>query len=190
MTSYRKIIPIVAGFAALSAMSPTAATAGSLLSGYGGPGQGNQSVLGSALLNGSGNGGGGSGTGGGSSTGGGAATGGSGASAPGSASGISAQESPGGATRGSGTAGRHRAAARPGRSTAGGAGLPVFRGYTASQRSSAAHPWLGISGEDLLYVIVALAVLAFTGTLTLRLAGAGRRSSVGISRDATQSPTN
>ena len=44
---------------AAAALAPASATAGSLLSGYGGPGEGNQAILGSALLGGPSGGGGG-----------------------------------------------------------------------------------------------------------------------------------
>ena len=52
MRSRRIITPIIACLVAVSAALPAAASAGSLLSGYGGPGQGSQAILGSALLNG------------------------------------------------------------------------------------------------------------------------------------------
>ena len=66
MTSHRSI-SIVALTAAMVAASPAVASASSLLSGYGGPGQGSQAILGSALLGGGSGGGGGGGSGGGSS---------------------------------------------------------------------------------------------------------------------------
>src|SRR5438876_10100556 len=51
---------------ALLALAPAAANAGPLLSGYGGPGQGNQAILGSTLLGGPGGGSSGAGAGSGS----------------------------------------------------------------------------------------------------------------------------
>ena len=66
----------IALLAALVAVAPAAASANSLLSGYGGPGAGNQAILGSALI-----GGGGSAGGGGSSGSSGSSTGSSGSSA-------------------------------------------------------------------------------------------------------------
>ena len=56
MRSRRMITPTIA-LVALSAAMPVAASASSLLSGYGGPGQGNQAILGSALLGGGSSGG-------------------------------------------------------------------------------------------------------------------------------------
>jgi hypothetical protein len=76
---------------ALAAAMPAAAVASSLLSGYGGPGQGNQAILGAALVNGP-RGGGGSGSSSGSTT-----SGTSGAAAP-----------TGSSTSGSGAAGDGR----------------------------------------------------------------------------------
>src|SRR5258705_13375486 len=67
MKSRRKITPIIAGLAAATALIPASAQASSVLSGYGGPGQGNQVILGAALLNGP-RGGSGGGSGGGSSS--------------------------------------------------------------------------------------------------------------------------
>ena len=57
MTRHRTIILIVGSLAAFAGASSDAALASSLLSGYGGPGQGNQALLGSAMLNGGGGGG-------------------------------------------------------------------------------------------------------------------------------------
>ena len=61
MRSRRIITSAIACIAALSAAAamPVAAPAGSLLSGYGGPGQGSQVILGSSLVNGPPKGGGG-----------------------------------------------------------------------------------------------------------------------------------
>jgi hypothetical protein len=57
MTTHRRIITSI-GFALVAAAwLPAAAYANPLLSGYGGPGQGNQAILGATLLNGSGGGG-------------------------------------------------------------------------------------------------------------------------------------
>jgi hypothetical protein len=152
-------------------LSPAAALAGSLLSGYGGPGQGNQAILGSALLNGpAGKGG----------SGGGGSSGASGASARGGSTGAGPRPivlSAGGAAgealprpvrgqRHPGGAGRHASASGS-------------QPYTRTSRASevyAAHdgaggsPTLGISGADLLYILLALGTLVLTGVLTRRLA--------------------
>jgi hypothetical protein len=58
MKTHRKIIPIVALALLLPAFAPASAPASSILSGYGGPGQGTQAILGSTLLNGPSGGGG------------------------------------------------------------------------------------------------------------------------------------
>jgi len=129
--------------AALSAVAPDAAPAGSLLSGYGGPGQGNQAILGSALLNGPG--GGSAGTSGLSSTG---------------LSNAGAQAPQGGATSPRSAAGA--------RATTSGGPNKRTSAYPASERGGSALPseTLGLSGEDLLYILFALGALAFTGVLT------------------------
>ena len=68
MNTHRKIIPIAALAMAFAAVAPASAPASPLLSGYGGPGQGTQAILGSTLLNGPSGGGGGAATGSGAST--------------------------------------------------------------------------------------------------------------------------
>ncbi|MFI4977963.1 MAG: hypothetical protein ACHQC8_04705 [Solirubrobacterales bacterium] len=166
MTRRCTIVLTLVLMAALSAAAPDAAPAGSLLSGYGGPGQGNQAILGSALLNGPGGGGGGgsAGTSGLSSTG---------------VSNAGAQAPQGGATSPRSAAGA-RATTSGGpnkRTTDGGqrsqAGFEETSGrassaYPASERGGSALPseTLGLSGEDLLYILFALGALAFTGVLT------------------------
>jgi len=144
MTRRCTIVLTLVLMAALSAAAPDAAPAGSLLSGYGGPGQGNQAILGSALLNGPGGGGGGgsAGTSGLSSTG---------------VSNAGAQAPQGGATSPRSAAGAR--ATTSGRASS---------AYPASERGGSALPseTLGLSGEDLLYILFALGALAFTGVLT------------------------
>jgi hypothetical protein len=178
MRRTRSTITILAFLAlAGSSLSSAAANAGSLLSGYGGPGQGNQAILGSALINGP------------------SGKGGSGASRSSSAGGPASIQ----ATSGDGslvapptTAGTGHAttpAGRAGKASVGaagvarrsgaagkGAGKTSLRGpsaYTKSSESARAaggsQP-LGLSGADLGYILLALAVLAFTGVLTRRLA--------------------
>ena len=52
MTSHRTTLLKLVLLAIISAVMPSSASAASpLLGGYGGPGQGNQAILGSALLN-------------------------------------------------------------------------------------------------------------------------------------------
>jgi hypothetical protein len=161
-----------------AALAPAYASAGSLLSGYGGPGQGNQEILGSALLNGpagkGGSGGGGSGPGTGAAAGGGTALTGA---AAGAGSVEAALAAPAGETHGS-------TAARPGGTAAGGrhadrraphASIPAARTYNGASSPARTHAGgggsqtLGLSGADLLYILIALGVLAVTGGLTRRL---------------------
>src|SRR5207253_1711120 len=57
MTTHRRIITSVGLLMVAAACTPAAAHGNPLLSGYGGPGQGNQAILGATLLNGPGGGG-------------------------------------------------------------------------------------------------------------------------------------
>ncbi|MGH2903720.1 MAG: hypothetical protein ACRDK7_09080 [Solirubrobacteraceae bacterium] len=155
---------------AASAVVPSVASAGPLLSGYGGPGAGNQVILGSALIGGAGGGGGSTG-------------GSSGSSGPPSAPGA-ATTGAGGATS-SGTGG-HGSSTRGGSSQAAGArgashrnGAPAgssARTNLALSREASSQPSsggaLGLSGVDLVYLLLAIGALAFTGFVTGRLARA------------------
>jgi hypothetical protein len=207
MTEKGKHIAIGMLVAVFSAAAPSAASAGTLLSGYGGPGQGSQAVLGSTLLGGSGKGSGGS-SGGGSSRGGGAGARGSGegaASSRGSSSaspasegagsgsvaesrsraGSGARTGPSGHTRGSrgssaGSRGGASAHSAPPAPTQAGTHAR-FAGYTAAQRAGAGST-LGISGQDLVYVIVVLAALVLTGVVTARMASARTHAAANGSR--------
>ena len=174
-------------------LSPALASAGPLLSGYGGPGEGNQTVLGSALLNGpSGKGGGG----GGGSTGGGlvaassqtiTAAGGqtAGAKRPSEASG-------GGAGNSSGLAPSGKHLKRSAGQASASASQPYIGTYspTASHSTNGGSQTLGLSGADLAYILLALAMLLLTGLMTRRLARANSWGRGGGSSDATQNPTN
>jgi hypothetical protein len=178
MRRTRRTITILV-FLALAgcSLSSAAADAGSLLSGYGGPGQGNQAILGSALINGpSGKGG----------------SGGSRSSSAGGPTSIPATSGNGSLIAPSSTAGAGRAttpAGRAGKASAGAAGgarrsgaagkgagrtsASGSRAYTKSSepaRATGGSQPLGLSGADLGYILLALAVLAFTGVLTRRLA--------------------
>jgi hypothetical protein len=152
---------------ACSALAPaTAAAGGSLLSGYGGPGEGSQAILGSTLLNGPNGGGGASGEGSATPAGGGGAAGAGGGIAAGAAAGrrISAPVRTG--TR------PHRS--RGGKPQAAAGGTRRDRAtsvVTASAVSVASQP-LGLSGGDLAYILLALASIGLTGVLTTRLARA------------------
>lgn len=191
MRSDRIIIHLGVTAAIALAVVPSAAQASSLLSGYGGPGEGNQAVLGSALVNGP-TGGGGAGSGGSSSSGSAGSTpAGSGAQGSGSAS--SGGSSRGSTSRGAGSSSSPTAAG--GRSVPGGsahrsAGTSVAPGrassgaqtfYPMAERVPAGQQGgvLGLSGSNLLYVIVGFAVLVLVAVLTRRLGGPAPRRGVG-----------
>jgi hypothetical protein len=147
---------------------PAAAAGGPLLSGYGGPGEGNQAILGSTLLGGAGSGEGGSGGPGGPSDG---------------AEGIAATRASGSSAAGNGSRNAAGAGGRHGRGARSG-GRPAHNGSGAAgvgARSGPAHPalsltdagdsqTLGLSSGDVLYILVALGALSATGALTSRLA--------------------
>jgi hypothetical protein len=184
MTSHRTIFLILTLLAVFMTATSTSASANSLLSGYGAPGEGNQAVLGSALVGGAGGGSSGTGGGGGSSAG--SSSDGAGAGAPlGSGnvatSGLHGRNSKvsGSAPRdpkarggvGSGPAGKRTGS----RGTSGAASSGTARAYPvlsrdASQPTSGVSGGLGFSGEDVGYLLLALGALAFTGVLTRRLA--------------------
>jgi len=170
------ITPIVVFLTTAAAMVPVASRANPLLSGYGGPGQGNQAILGSALLNGP--------SGGGSAGGGGASS--SPGGSPRAAVASSAQSGSLPATPGTtaGAAGHTAGATRKGNSAARG-----LRGVVeASSGPSGAGPvstrvvgarsagTLGLSDQDLLAISLALAALALTTVLTARMARTGPTS--------------
>jgi hypothetical protein len=159
----------------VSAVGPTAADANSLLSGYGGPGQGNQAILGAALVGGRSGGG---------STGGGSTSGGSGgesfsglAGADGEASGSHSSEAranTGGSARAGAASGGRLSATEANSggavSTSGSSAYPHRSGRSASQAESSSSSALGLSGADVLYILLALGVLILTAVLTRRLA--------------------
>jgi hypothetical protein len=169
MTSNRTIIPTVALLLALLAATPSVASANSLLSGYGGPGQGNQAILGASLLNGPSGGGGG----------------GSSPSPPavqsGSGSTISSGSGGLGPTprqRGKRAAGRTRRGAATGgggrglvgETSGGAAGIyPASSAGGASQQAPGDSGAFGLSGENLLLILLVVGVLVCTGVLTRRL---------------------
>jgi hypothetical protein len=185
MNRHRTIILI--GFVVgVAAALPAAAPANSLLSGYGGPGEGNQAVLGSKLLNGPGARGGSASAGGDglavkngdrSSTGGGESS--SSTPAGGERESSSGGGSGGGGSGGSGGGGGGDKTGRP----AGGPQTAERHGqgsaevsassvglYPASERVPAGEAdTLGLSGGDLLLIALTVAVLLFMGVLTRRL---------------------
>jgi hypothetical protein len=157
---------------------PAVAAASSLLSGYGGPGQGNQAILGSALLNGPSNRGGGGSTGAGGSTG----SGGSSGAQSGTSAGVqearsnSAVSSHRSGTSAKGKAGHPNAAVSP----------AYPNGPLSMTRESAGSATLGLSGKDVIYIILALGALVLTAALTRQLTrergGRGGAGAKGIRR--------
>lgn len=169
-------------FLAALAVAPGSALAGSLLSGYGGPGSGAQALLGSTLVNGAAPPGGGSSTGAGAGNG--SGTGVSGGSGLSSGSGsvttngrAGARGAGTGAAKPAGSGGAHRyggqgTATTPGAS----AGGPSAYTSSGSPRTTAALAdvqdagSLGLTGADVALFAMALGLLAATAGLTRRLA--------------------
>jgi hypothetical protein len=167
MNRHRKIISSAGLLAAIVVATPVAAHASPLLSGYGGPGQGSQVILGSSLLNGPGGGGGAAAAAAAAAKGSTAATRG-GRGGLGGASGGSPSSSSASAVHGA-----HGVVLRPRSSSGAPAGSSGGTLGTSPARQ-AAPPALGVSEQDLLYIVLALGVLAFAGVLTRRLAYPGR----------------
>jgi hypothetical protein len=184
------VVALLAALAlAVSASAPSAALAGGpLLSGYGGPGAGEQAILGSTLLGGSGSGGSSGGSGGGGRSGGtGTGVGGSGGSAREKAGATASTGASGGgpvshpATTGTvestaaqtGARRGHRrlggSAAGQGGGAAGRAGVSAYVYPSTMRVASYDSPVLGISVDDLLALVVTIATLTLLGVLTIRL---------------------
>jgi hypothetical protein len=170
MNRHIKVIPIVGlSLVVMVGALPATALANPLLSGYGGPGQGSQAILGSALVNGPRGGGGGAGGANGSSS-----------ASPGSGAGANgAVAAPRGSGRSNGSAAGDRSpASRRAATGAGGNGkdgqasVGALGMYPVSERDGAGRSpgALGFSADDLLYMIFALGALAFAGVFTRRLA--------------------
>ncbi len=169
----RTIIKLTLIVLVVAVLTPAAASAGSLLSGYGGPGEGNQAILGSALLNGrSGKGGSGGGSGGAAGIGRSGSYGSLIASA-GEGQTVSPSHAGGGST-GSSSARSSKSGSKQRHVEAGagkasnGSSQPYTQTNRPSTQTSAgggSQP-LGLSGADLLYILLALVVLALTGVLT------------------------
>jgi hypothetical protein len=157
------ITSILSILAAGSLVAPAVSSASSLLSGYGGPGEGNQAILGATLLNGPSGGSGGG------------AAGGGGSSANGGGE-LRASNAPIGEPRSQRSAAGHgtKAAKHSSGTTAARAhaSQEVTRAYptqTSMDRAVGSSGPLGLSGKDVLYVILALGALALAGALTLQL---------------------
>jgi hypothetical protein len=169
MKKHRTITPLVGLCLAFCLAAPVVAQANPILSGYGGPGQGNQAILGSALLNGPAGGGGGSGSG--SGGGGSAGSGLSGengssttATSAGSAGGHSGASKQSSAHGRSGTrASSPQRIAQP-RLDPASAYLAAEQGHSVGQSGA-----LGLGGQDLLYIILVLGALTLAAVFTRRL---------------------
>jgi len=164
MRSRRTITLTIASLMTLSAALPAAAWASPLLSGYGGPGQGSQAIIGGGLVNG---GGGGPPSGGGPSGSGESAT--SADAGTGSAP-VTASGGGGGAAIAhhvvKNGAARKRSAVQGGTASAGGSASLSLAARHLSEGSGA----FGVSAESVLLVFLALGALIFTGLLTRRMA--------------------
>ena len=148
---------VAAAWLALLAAAPAAALAGPLLSGYGGPGQGNQAILGSTLLGGPGGG----------SNGSGGPTSASAESAAALAAGSSSAAGGAGASARSALSGHARKGAlTPASSRAAQAGALKPASYPVVEPAAATTPALGLSGTDVFYIVLAALALAFTGVMT------------------------
>jgi hypothetical protein len=153
---------------AATSAAPAAAGANSLLSGYGGPGQGNQAILGSALLGGPSGGGGTSGPAGAGS----AEVG--GGSAAGTPRGHEADPPALGKSENKSRSTGHRATGT-GKDTGGatppaiGLGAPTYA-RTAALAGDTSAPALGLSGADVVYILLAAGALVLTGLATRRVA--------------------
>jgi hypothetical protein len=168
MKAHRTII-FIGGLLALAVALPSGALASSLLSGYGGPGQGNQAILGAGLVNGP-KGGGGSG-GSGNSTSDSSTSGSESASAPasssaGSTKGGSENSGSGRSARRSGGKSSPQDALAPKASSSARGLYPASERIAAGQQAGA----LGLSSADIVYIVLALGLLVFIGLLTRRLA--------------------
>jgi hypothetical protein len=160
--------------AAMLAVAPGSAMAGSLLSGYGGPGSGSQALLGSTLINGTP-----PTSGGGSSSSGSGATTTLGTQPPGGRSGAGQGAGTGAAAHANGGSGAQdngaRGTAGASGASAGGSSTYTSPGSTrpATGLAAAAQDTglLGITGADVLLLVLVLSVLAVTAGLTVRLAG-------------------
>lgn len=158
---------VFAGF--LSVSVPAAASASSpLLSGYGGPGAGEQAIVGSTLLNRPGGGGRP-----------GAPTGQSGSVRSGAAGSTTSQSGgagggpalsrgASGAVRGQGGSNSNSDSARPG-GEGGGTSASTYLYPNSLRTASADSSGLGVSGKDLLLLLAAVATLTLIGALTIKL---------------------
>lgn len=166
MARYRSISTAALAALALSAPVAVAHASSTLLSGYGGPGQGNQALIGSTLIGGGGNG----------------AGGGAGSSEARSSSSPSSSSAPvvsialapkrPAPHRSHRSSGTRAATPSSDRSNS---GVPAYTPAAASALHRSGGGALGLSTADVAYIVLAFALLALTALATARLAGrAGR----------------
>jgi hypothetical protein len=175
---HRIIIPTTVLVALICVAAPRVALAGSLLSGYGGPGEGSQALVGAALVKGPRGGSGGGSSGAGSP---GLAEP-SSASATASTPGATEQRSSSSSRSSQRSAGSSSHGSNASRTSAGGGGAAAatrqassragFASYPRSERvvGQSASVVLGLSGADFAYALIALFCLLLTALATARLA--------------------
>jgi hypothetical protein len=161
----KRIITSAAVAVLLAGIPVGAASASStLLSGYGGPGAGNQAILGSTLVGGSGKGAGGGGSP--------SATSASIAlpqSAPAGSSPRRSQANVPRTAKPTGAANASNAASRASKAPS-----PAYTPTSASADRGGGGRSLGLSGEDVLYIVLAFGALALTAAITGRFARRAR----------------
>jgi hypothetical protein len=168
MNAQRTTTAIVA-LLSLGGIAPSVASASSLLSGYGGPGQGSQAIIGSTLVN---------GRGGGSSGGGGSSAS---PATPAPARSVTAPRDATSAPSGNpaAPAATHVKVQRAAPGARGVEGAPAAAApYTVAQREGArsSGSFSGFSAADLLYTLLALGILIATALLMRRLASRAPRA--------------
>lgn len=183
MTSHRTISLTLTVLAVLMTGGPSSAQAGSLLGGYGGPGEGNQRILGSALVGGGGGGGPSSG----------APAGVDGQAGRGNIAPVGASGRGSTAREEGGRAAGGATGSRGGKGEAAGGAVRAYPVVSRqAQPTTGPTETLGLSDGDLGYALLALGALVFIGVLTRRLARASssRVEGANSSRNAMQDPNN
>ena len=165
MRRYRVIRATVLSIAILCLQAGSASASSTLLSGYGGPGQGNQAIIGATLI------GGGGGSGG--SAGSGSSSAGTAAGAPTSIALAQPRSKHAGKRSAGRGAGGHRAKSGAPARTTGSTGSARSAVPAAARSTGGA---LGLTGADALYIILACCLLLGTAFLTVRVNGRGGRA--------------
>jgi hypothetical protein len=166
MTRDRRTIWAPLAALAVIACAPSVATAKSspLLSGYGGPGQGEQAILGGGLVNTPKGGGGGSGS---------SGAGSSELTLPSSSAGSTSKAGTGSSAAGHRAARRHHPSSTSSTVPSQGNAATALPSAQVSDRGVSGGT-LGVSSGEVLYLLLALAALALTGALTRQLARRAR----------------